>query len=137
MFENIMGVLNFGDPIGLLFNLIISTVAGGLIFMAVVKILEVKLGDNVGLMRPFLVVFVINIINMLGIIGIIMPFLDALPYVKLIIIVLPALIWIMLTKVLIPDMNITHALLIGIIGYALSIFFFPIITVALAAAVLG
>jgi len=113
---------NFMSPITLAINLILSTIIGGIVLLILVEIFGKKFKEKVHPANAFLVVLIINIINLLGIVALISPFTSFIPMVTWI---LPALIWIVLIKLFFKEMKFTHAILVGIIGFVLSMFLIP------------
>jgi hypothetical protein len=53
-----------------------------------------------------------------------MPYISFIPFLGMI---LPALIWIVLIKLFFKEMKFSHALMVGIIGYVLSMFLIPVL----------
>ncbi len=120
--------VDFTHPITLAINLILSTIIGGIVLLILVEIFGKKFKESVHPVNAFVVVLIINIINLLGVTAFIMPYISSVPLVG---VILPAVIWVVLIKLFFKEMKITHALLVGIIGYALSIYVIPYL-VALA-----
>lgn len=125
--EGLLGTItsSVGSWTGLLINLIISTLVGGLVFFIVVKLIASKLGDNVGLSRVFLAVFVINLISLPIIWGLTISAIAVIPFVGIIFPLLPFLIWLLVVKVSFGDMAWSHVFIVTIIGYVLSIYVVP------------
>jgi hypothetical protein len=115
---------NFASPLTLAINLILNTLIGGIVLLVLVEVFGKKFKEKVHPANAFLVVLLINIINLVGIVAIIAPYISSIP---IIIPVLPALIWILLIKVFFREMKFTHAILVGIIGFVLSMFLIPIL----------
>jgi hypothetical protein len=113
---------NLANPIPLAITLILSTLIGGIVLLILVEILGKKFKEKIHPANAFLVVLIINIINQLGIIALISPFISFIPMVTWI---LPALIWIVLIKMFFKEMKFTHAILVGIIGFILSMLLIP------------
>ncbi len=128
MLEEILAGLSLGNPIALLVNLIVSTIVGGIVFLVVVQVFAKAFSEEASIGRAFLVVLVINIINMLGIFSLVTPYLMAIPFAGYIMLILPLLIWIGLVKAFFSDMETLHAVVIGVVGYVLSIIVFPWVT---------
>lgn len=112
---------------GLVVNLIISTIVGGIAFLIVAKLLGRPLNEDVGLTKPFIIIFIINIINMLGLMEFVYPVLSMIPFGGIVALLLPAIIWVALVKMFIPGTTILHALIIGVLGWVLSIFILPML----------
>jgi LytS/YehU family sensor histidine kinase len=113
---------NFASPITLAINLILSTIIGGVVLLVLVEVFGKKFKEKVHPANAFLVVLIINIVNLLGIMALISPFISFIPMVTWI---APALIWIILIKLFFKEMKFTHAILVGIVGFVLSIFLIP------------
>jgi hypothetical protein len=116
--------MNFTNPITLAINLILSTIIGGIVLLIIVEIFGKKFKEKIHPANAFLVVLIINIINLLGVTALIMPMLSSIPFLA---VILPVIIWVVLIKLFFKEMKFTHAILVGIVGYALSIFLIPIL----------
>ncbi|RLJ06713.1 MAG: hypothetical protein DRP12_03650 [Candidatus Aenigmatarchaeota archaeon] len=120
-FSGIMNLAASGSVsywISLGINLILSTLVGG-ILVVILTYLLAREASRLG--NAFLMVLIINLINLFGILGFLAPssfFLGML---------LPVLVWIFLVKVFLGA-TWTHSLIIGILGWLLSIFLVPWIT---------
>lgn len=128
MLEEILAGLSLGNPIALLVNLIVSTIVGGIVFLVVVEVFAKAFSEEAPIVRAFGVVLIINIINIFGILGLITPYLMAIPFAGYIMLIIPLLIWIGLVKAFFSDMETLHAVVIGVVGYVLSIIVFPWVT---------
>lgn len=117
--------LNFGNPIGLATNLILSTIVGGIVILVVVEILAKKFSEEVNPMHAFLIVLVISLINIFGIVPILGSFLAIIPFAGILIMLLPVLVWIVLMKLFFRDMEMLHILIISVLCYFLSIYVIP------------
>jgi hypothetical protein len=126
MATDILGTLTSlsTDPIGLAINILLSTLIGGIVLLVLVEIIGKKFSEKINPINAFLAMLVINIINFLGILGFLTPYISGIPFLYMI---LPVVVWIVLMKVFFRDMKIMHAVLVGIIGYFLSIFVIPMI----------
>lgn len=100
--------------------LIVNTIMGGIVIAILLTILNRVLGESMEIPRAFLLVLIVNIINILGIMGLMMIF----PFAGLI---LPILIWIALAKVFFSELSMVHALIVGVVGYIVTIFIVPIL----------
>ena len=114
--------MDFAHPITLAINLILSTIIGGIVLLILVEIFEMKFKEKVKLVNAFLVVLVINVINLLGVTALILPYISFIPYLA---VILPALIWIVLIKMFFREMKLSHALMVGVVGYFISLFVVP------------
>jgi hypothetical protein len=123
---NLVGSLgvDFGHPITLAINLILSTIIGGIVLLLLVEVFGKKFKEKIHPINAFVVVLIINLINLLGVTGFIMPYISFIPFLGMI---LPALIWIVLIKLFFKEMKFSHALMVGIIGYVLSMFLIPVL----------
>ena len=117
--------LNFGNPIGLASNLILSTIVGGIVMLVVIEIFAKKFSAEVNPLHAFLIVLVISIINIFGIVPILGSMLSMLPFAGLLIMILPILVWIILVKVFFRDLEMLHVLIIGVLGYFISLYVIP------------
>lgn len=118
----------FGDPINMAINLILSTIVMGIVIIILTKIIARSADEEVALSHAFMLALVLNIINVPIFFGLIYGFVVFIPFID---IVLPLLIWIIGTKLFFTNLRIVHALIIGLVGYALSIFVIPIIVTLL------
>lgn len=117
--------LNFGNPVGLLANIILSTIVGGVLFLILVEIFAKKSSADVQITHAFLLALAINIINIPIVMGLIYTFVSFIPFLGLISAFLPIIIWIVLTKFLFKDLGMLHVLIISVIGYVLTIYLLP------------
>ncbi len=113
---------NFASPLTLAINLILGTLVGGIVLLVLVEIFGKKFKEKVHPANAFLVVLIINIINLLGVVALVVPAISFIPFLGF---VLPAIIWILLIKMFFREMKFSHAAIVGIIGFALSIFLIP------------
>ena len=118
-FAGIVNSLNLANPISLGVNIILSTLIGGIVFLIVAEFLAKGFRENIKVYRAFLVVLIINIINMFGVINLI-PQISVLPSF-----VLQVLIWIGLVKVAFSGMSVKHAVVVGVVGFIVSILVIP------------
>ena len=119
--------LDFGNPIGLATNLILSTIVGGIVILVVVEILAKKFSEEVNPLHAFMLALCINIINLPIIMGLLYTFISFIPLMGLIAGFLPIIIWIVLTKLFFRDMSIMPVLIIAVLGYFLSMFVIPLL----------
>ncbi|MFH0956699.1 MAG: hypothetical protein V1813_02450 [Candidatus Aenigmatarchaeota archaeon] len=125
--------LSFANPVGLGVNIFLSTIIGGILILLIVEIFAKKFSESVNPMHAFLVSLVISVINLLGIIPILGGLVGTLPFAGMIAMLLPVIVWIALIKVFFRDLALTHALMIGVICYLMSIFLVPTIVVMVSA----
>jgi hypothetical protein len=116
--------VDFAHPITLAMNLILSTLIGGIVLLVIVEIFGKKFKEKIHPVNAFLVVLIINIINLLGVVALISPYVSFIPMITW---VLPILIWVILIKMFFKEMKFSHAIITGIIGFALSIFLVPML----------
>ena len=100
-------------------NIILSTIVGGLILVLILGVLGREWGERVKVGNAFIVVLIINIINLFGVIGFISP------YISTFVIILPLVIWILLIKAFFGELSFLHAIIVGLIGFAVSIIAIP------------
>ena len=103
----------------------IIPIIGGIILIVVLEIFSKAFKEPVKPANAFLAVLVVSIINNIGIMGLLMPYLGAIPYV---LIILPALIWIIMIKAFFGELSIIHAIVVGIIFYAITLIALPMLT---------
>jgi hypothetical protein len=116
--------VSFANPITLAINIILSTIVGGIVLLLLVEVVGKKFSEEVNPINAFLVVLIINLINLLGVMGILIGILSFVPFLPMI---LPVLIWIAMIKLFFKEMSFSHAVIVGVIGFALSIFLVPYI----------
>ena len=117
-----VGVADFTSPITLAINIILSTIIGGIVLLIIVEVMGKKFSEEVHPVNAFLVVLIINIINFLGVLAFITPLVSFVPFLP---VILPVLVWIILIKLFFREMSFLHAVIVGIIGWVLSIFLIP------------
>lgn len=118
-FDKIMSSLNLSNPITLGLNIILSTLIGGIVFLIVVKLISKSFHENAKSWHAFVVVFVINLINMFGLINLV-PVISAAPAF-----VIQVIIWIVLSKLAFMDLSFKHAIVVGIVGFIVSMLILP------------
>lgn len=114
--------VDFANPITLAINLILSTIVGGIVLLLLVEIVGKKSSEHVNPLNAFLVVLIINLINILGVLGFVAPYISFVPFLP---VILPVLIWIVMIKAFFGEMSLMHAILVGVVGWLLSIFVIP------------
>ena len=114
--------VDFTSPVTIAINIIISTIIGGIVLLILVEIFGKKFSEEVHPVNAFLVVLIINLINILGVLAFITPYISFIPYIP---VILPVLVWILLIKIFFKEMSILHAVILGVIGWLLSIFIIP------------
>ena len=117
--------LDFGNPIGMATNLILSTIVGGIVILVVVEILAKKFSEEVNPLHAFMLALCVNIINIPIVMGLLYTFLAYIPLMGLIAGFIPIIIWLVLTKLFFRDMSIMPILIIAVLGYFLSMFVIP------------
>jgi hypothetical protein len=114
--------VDFTNPITLAINIIVSTIIGGIVLLVLVEIIGKKFSEEVHPVNAFLVVLIINLINLLGVLAFVTPLISFIPFLP---VILPVVVWIILIKLFFREMSITHAILVGVIGWLLSTFLIP------------
>ena len=114
----------FGTWINMGINLIASTIVGGIVLIIILATVGKAWHENVPMARSFFVVFVINLITQFGIVGLIPGFL---PGIAMASIIVNLLLWIGLIKVFFGQMKVSHAAVVGVIGYVVSLIIVPMI----------
>ncbi len=125
----VTGGLNFSDPIGMAVNLILSTIVMGIVIIILTKTIARDEDEKIAPTHAFMLALLINIINMPIFSGLLYGFVSFIPFVG---IVLPLIIWIIGTKLFFSDIHILHAMIIGVIGFVLSLLVIPTIVSILA-----
>jgi hypothetical protein len=120
-YEDVLGLATSQNWLNLGVTLVISTIVGGIIVAIILAIASKSWGTPIKIQNSFLLVLVINAINFFGILAFVTPYLGGMA------LILPVLIWILLTKAFFSEMRWLHALIIGIIGFAVSILVIPMI----------
>ena len=120
-FVSNLGV-GFGDPITLGINIILSTIIGGIVLLILLEIVGKHFSEEVRPVNAFLLVLIINIINLPVIFSLLTQFASFVPFLP---VILPVLIWIILVKFFFRELAMSHAVLVGVIGYLLTIFVVP------------
>ena len=107
-------------------NVILGTLIGGLVLIAILKAVSKAFGESVNIANAFALVLIVNIINLFGVIG----FLSApLPAVAFII---PLLLWLGLTRLFFSGLRLPHVLVVAVAGYVVSILLVPALTATVA-----
>lgn len=120
-----------GGWISIGISFVVSTLVGGLILVALLKVLDAVWGEDYDIGRAFLVALVINALN-LPFVNIIFSFLGFVPPMLLM-----AAIWILLIKVFFHEMPWPKAALTGIAGFALNYLVAPLIVGLVAGTVMS
>ncbi len=119
IYDQILGVASSQDWVSLGLNVILSTLIGGLVIIALVAVLSRLWKEEAKLPNAFLMVLLISAISMFGFLGILYPYMPGLA------LYLPVLVWLLLTKLFFPQMKWWHTIVVGLAGYALSILLIP------------
>lgn len=114
-----MGGFEYWITLGI--NVILTTIASGIVLMVVVGIISKKYNEDIEFGNTFLMALVVNIITFFGIMGMLGMFLP-FPFIS---IFLPLIVWIVLAKFFFSEMSIAHVLMVAVLGYVLSVFFVP------------
>jgi hypothetical protein len=120
-----LSLAGFETWITLGINIILSTIVGGAVLAFVALVIGKKYNEEVNAGSAFLMSLVVNAINFFGIIGILGSFAPAITMF------LPLLVWIALSKFFFSGMKFTHTLVIGVLGYLLTIFVVPSLAASL------
>jgi len=122
LIENIMGGFSFGDPIGIAINLILSTIVMGIVIIILSKVVARDSDEDIMPSHAFGLALLINIIN----IALLLDFVkNLLLFIPLYGIIVPLFVWIIATKLFFSHMHIVHAVIIGVVGFILSILAMP------------
>ncbi len=107
-------------------NVILGTLIGGLVLIAILKVVSKAFGESVRIANAFLLVLIVNIISLFGVIGFLAAPLPAVAFI------LPLLLWIGLTKLFFSELRWPHVLVAAIAGYLVSILLVPALTATVA-----
>lgn len=113
-----------GTWVGLGINLVVSTIVMGIVLMVILEIISKAWGEPVKVTNAFLVALLINIINLPIITGLLGSFITLIPFGLLI---FPLIVWIVLIKAFFREMSLIHSVILGVIGFILSIYLIPIL----------
>lgn len=122
-----------GFWISIITNLVIGTIVGGILLIVILGVFNRIYGEMLDYKRAFIVVLLANIINLVGVAGLLSSILAPIPLIGLI---LPILIWVLLLKLFFEDMSFLHALITGVVFFAVTIIAVPYGT-ALLLSVIG
>ena len=135
-FESLLSqniAVNVGPIGGILVNLALSTVVGGLVFLIITKLLARKFHESIGLKQVFITILLINIINIPVVWGFTLKQVSSIDLLASVYPFLPLLIWFIVVKLVFRGMKISHSLLISVIGYILSLFVIPTLVLSVRA----
>lgn len=119
--------LSFANPMGLVINLILSTIVGGIVILVIIMLFAKKFGEQVSPLNAFILAFIVSLINLFGVVGILGSLLMMIPFGGLITMLLPILVWVVLVKVFFREMSLLHVLIISVICYFVSIYLVPML----------
>ncbi len=124
--QDVLGLANSEKWLGVGVTFLLSTLVAGIVLILIAGIASRKWGEEIKVQNAFFLVIIVNVINFfgLGFLGDIVP--------SPVMFVLPVLVWILLTKVFFSGFSIVHALIIGVLGYAITLFAVPYLVVILA-----
>jgi len=112
---------NFGYWLNLGIDILLSTIVGGLVMLVILEIVSKKWGEPVRAVNIFLLVLLVKIINIF-VLGFLISYIAFIPFSYILI---PLLIWIGLVKLFFSEMSALHAVIIGIVGFVISIILIP------------
>jgi len=112
---------NFGYWLNLGINILLSTIVGGLVMVVILEILSRSWSESIRIANVFLLVLFVNIINTF-ILGFLIPYVAFIPFSYILV---PLLIWIGLIKLFFKEMSFMHAVVVGIVGFAISTVLMP------------
>ena len=118
----VTGGLNFGDPIGMAVNLILSTIVMGIVIIVLTKVIARGPDEDIAPTHAFMLALLINIVNMPIFSGLIYGYISFIPFIG---IIFPLIVWILGIKMFFKDVHIIHAVVIGVIGFVLSLLVIP------------
>ncbi|MBI4021103.1 MAG: hypothetical protein HY369_02580 [Candidatus Aenigmarchaeota archaeon] len=103
-------------------HLFLSTIIGGIVLIVLLGIASRAWGESVKVENAFLMVLIVQVITVFGILGFVAPYLPIGGPV------LTFLVWLGFTKAFFSQLKWIHALVIGVIGFALTFFVVPTLT---------
>ena len=112
---------NFGYWLNIGIDILLSTIVGGLVMIVILEIVSKKWGEPVRVVNIFLLVLMVKVINIF-VLGFLISYIAFIPFSYIII---PLLIWIGLVKLFFSEMSALHAVMIGIVGFVISIILIP------------
>ncbi len=121
--------VNLGPLNGILINLFLSTIVGGIVFLIAAKLIGKKFHESVGIIRAFLAIFVINLLSIPLVLGYTANAISSISILATIYPFLPLILWFAVIKIVFRQMTIGHALIISVIGYILSLFVIPTLVI--------
>lgn len=111
----------YGFWVTIAINLVISSIVGGIVLVAVLWLFNRFYGEMLVYKRAFAVVLLANIIFFVGVMGLLTPIISAIPYLGTFSsIVIPIVIWILLLKLFFEDMSFLHTIIVGAVFFALT-----------------
>ena len=119
--DQILQMAGSQDWIALAVNMIVSTIIGGIVIAILLAVLGKAWKEDVNYANAFLMVLIINAITFFGIINLLST---SLPTVG---VLLPLLFWVGLSKTFFSSMRWWHAIVVGLVGYVLSLMIVPYI----------
>ncbi len=112
---------DFGYWLNLGIDVLLSTIVGGLVMVVILEIVSKKWGEPVRVANIFLLVLLVKVINIF-VLGFLISYVAFIPFSYILI---PLLIWIGLVKLFFSEMSAMHAVIVGVVGFAISIILIP------------
>lgn len=112
---------NFSYWLNLGIDVLLSTIVGGLVMVVILEAVSRGWGEPVRAANAFLLVLLVKIINIF-VLGFLISYVAFIPFSYILI---PLLIWIGLVKLFFSEMSALHAVIVGVVGFAVSIILIP------------
>ena len=117
--ESVLSLATSQNWIALGINLLLTTVIGGIVIVILLSILGRVWRQQVKIQNAFIMVFVITAINYFGVLALLAGYAGGFS------LIIPLIIWILLSKAFFSQLAWKQTLIVGVVGYALSIFLIP------------
>ncbi len=111
-------VLDLKSPLALVINIILSTIVGGFVFLIVAEVLAKGFRDSIKPYRAFAVVFIVSIISHFNLLN--LASLGGVPSMAV-----NVVLWIILSKLAFSSMKLSHTVIVGVIGFVVSLIAVP------------
>ncbi|HDD45895.1 MAG TPA: hypothetical protein ENG42_00320 [Candidatus Aenigmarchaeota archaeon] len=124
--ESIAGLdLSTLNPISIGINILVSTIITGIVILILAYILTRSSGGEINPINVFIIALITSIINATPVLSFFASLLPAVPFLHLL---LPLVLWILLLKLFIRDMELVHVLILALVCYIFTSFLLPLIT---------
>jgi len=106
-------------------TLFVSTIITGILLVVVLMMTSRQTGEQTKVANAFIVILLINAINIFGIMGLMLSFVAAVPLAGFI---FPIMVWVLFIKLFFRNLDWLHAIVIGVVSFAISVYVAPYIT---------